>query len=94
MATVGLYPWKRPFLSLRMIEWSLVVALILLLALVFAYKVHVLRGQAELATVKSTLGALRTAFVIDHLHASITGNRSVAPVQHNPFESVRLRRVR
>lgn len=70
-----------------MIEWSLVAALILLLALVFTYKVHVVRGQAELAAIKTTLGALRTTFVIDHLQKHVmSGNSSVALTQHNPFE--------
>ncbi len=85
MTKVGLYPWKRPFLSLHLIEWSLLAALIVALALVFAYKVHVVRGQAELAAVKSTLGALRTAFVIDHLQRSVTPGGAVAAPQPNPF---------
>lgn len=76
-----------------MIEWSLAAALILLLALVFAYKVHVVRGHAELATVRSTLGALRTAFVIDHLHASVAGSQSAASTQPNPFELLERRPV-
>jgi hypothetical protein len=88
---VGLYPWKRPFLSLHLIEWSLVAALIVALALVFTYKVHVVRGQAELAAVKSTLGALRTALVIDHLHTSVTAGASAASSQPNPFALLQRR---
>ncbi|MEO6293019.1 MAG: hypothetical protein ABIO88_10425, partial [Burkholderiaceae bacterium] len=42
-----LYPWKGSFLSLRMVEWSLVAGLILTLTLVFAWQVRVLQGQAE-----------------------------------------------
>lgn len=76
-----------------MIEWSLVAALIVLLALVFGHKVRVVRGQAELAAVKSTLGALRTAFVIDHLHTSVAGSESVAATQPNPFELLERRPV-
>ncbi len=77
-----------------MIEWSLAAGLIVALALVFAYKVRVVRGQAELATVRSTLGALRTALVIDHLHTSVSSsNAAVVSAQRNPFELLQRRPI-
>ena len=86
MANERLKPGPAPFLSLRMIEWSLVAALIVVLALVFMHKVRMLQAQAELAAVKSTLGALRTALVLDHLQHRVKENgASVAPLQRNPF---------
>jgi len=60
---------------------------IVVLGLVFARQVRVLQGQAELAAVKTTLGALRTTLVIDHLQKSVVaGNSPVALAQRNPFE--------
>jgi hypothetical protein len=70
-----------------MIEWSLVAGLILVLAVVFVHRVRVVQGQAELAAVRSTLGALRTALVIEHLQQSVkSGGVSVVAAQRNPFE--------
>lgn len=87
MAKVRASLLEVSFLTRRMVEWSIVVSTILVLVLVFARQVSVLKGQAELSAVKSMLGALRVAFVIDHLHKSmVVVNSSVALVQHNPFE--------
>lgn len=87
MAKDRQYPWKRPLLSLRMVEWSLLAGLILVLTLVFVHQMRVLQGQAELSTIKTTLGALRTTFVLDHLRKNVaSGNSSGALTQHNPFE--------
>lgn len=70
-----------------MVEWSILAVVILLLLLVFVRQVWVVKGQAELAAVKTTLGALRTAFVLDHLHNEVRSRASpVGLVQHNPFE--------
>lgn len=70
-----------------MVEWSLLAGLILVLTLVFVHQMRVLQGQAELAAVKSTLGALRVALVIDHLHNNVVaGTSPVVSAQHNPFE--------
>lgn len=70
-----------------MVEWSLMAGVILVLALVFARKLQVVQGQGELAAVQSTLGALRTALVLEHLQKSTVGQgSSVAGTQRNPFE--------
>lgn len=80
-------PQQAPLWGISMVEWSLLAGVIVVLALVFARQVRVLQGQAELAAVQSTLGALRTAMVIDHLHKRVAvGNSSVASMQRNPFE--------
>jgi hypothetical protein len=75
------------FISLRMVEWSVVVALILALVVAFMYQVRVVQRQAELAAVRTTLGALRTALVFQHLQqqAQLKG-QAVATVQRNPFK--------
>lgn len=80
-------PQQSPLWGLRMVEWSLLAGVIVVLALVFARQVRVLQGQAELAAVRSTLGALRTALVIDDLKQKVAGKSSSASrMQRNPFE--------
>ncbi len=62
-------------------------AVVLALVLAFARQMRVLQGQAERSAVQSTLGALRSAFVLDHLQQMTRSEtRTVASMQHNPFE--------
>jgi hypothetical protein len=69
-----------------MVEWGILVVLVLVLAGVFGRQVRVVQGQAELAAVQSTLGALRTAFVIEHLQQTVKSTQpGVAALQRNPF---------
>ena len=71
----------------RLAEWSMLVGVIVVLMLVFVREMRVMQGQGELAAVRSTLGALRTALVIEYLHKNVTaGTSSVALTQRNPFE--------
>lgn len=71
----------------RVVEWGLLVAVIALLVWVFSRHARELQGQAERAAVQSTLGALRTALIIDHLHHSVAPQSAPAPaVTTNPFE--------
>lgn len=75
-----------PGLTRRSAEWSLLVIVILVLMGVFAHRFRVVQGQGELAAIKTTLGALRTALVLDHLHTAVAaGGQSVATTQRNPF---------
>jgi hypothetical protein len=70
----------------RMVEWGILAVLVLALVGVFGHYVRVIQGQGERAAVLSTLGALRTALVIDHVqrHAKTTiGDQTTAPL--NPF---------
>lgn len=77
-----------------MVEWGLLAGVIVVLVLVFARYVRVIQGQGELAAVKSTLGALRTALVIDYLHRNVAApNSPVSLAQHNPFELLQRKPV-
>lgn len=81
-------------LNLRLVEWSLVAILIIVLALVFLRQVRVVQRQSELAAVRTTLGALRTAFVIQHLQlASATQGGFVVVAQRNPFQLLQSRQI-
>jgi hypothetical protein len=63
--------------------------LVVLLVLIGSYgrQSSALQGQAELATVQTTLGALRTSLVIEYLQKHVRGGGSdVAPMQRNPFK--------
>jgi hypothetical protein len=76
-----------PFRTRRIVEWMIVASVILLLVLVFGRQTRLLQGQAELANLKTTLGALRTALVLDHLHKVVAKDTAaLALPQHNPFE--------
>lgn len=73
----------------RMVEWGLLAIVILILGGIFGYYAYRVQGQAERAAIMSTLGALRTALVVDHL------SRVVAPQQRgepsasdNPFDAL------
>ena len=70
----------------RLVEWSILIGVIVVLMLVLARQVRVVQGQAELAALRSTLNALRTALLIDHLHKSVAPvNSTVAMPALNPF---------
>ena len=70
----------------RLFDWSVLFIVILLLAAFFGREMKKVQGQAEAATIKATLGALRTAFVLDHLMQQVRGRgKSVASGQRNPF---------
>jgi len=87
VAQVRASPQNVPFWTRRMVEWSILAVVIVLLVLVFVRQVWVLTGQAELSAVKTTLGALRTAFVLEHLQSKVVSRAlPVGLVQHNPFE--------
>ena len=73
--------------SRRMLEWSLVAAVIVVLGTVFFRQVQELQAQAEFSAVQSTLGALRTTLVITHLQRSIPGGTgALAASSVNPFD--------
>lgn len=71
----------------RLVEWSVLAGVIVVLGVVFVRQVCAVQGQAELAAVKSTLGALRTAFVIDYSRKHTrAGSSALVAAQLNPFE--------
>lgn len=69
----------------RMLEWSLLLLVILVVAGMFARQFRNVQAQGELAAVKTTLGALRTALLLDHLKGVVDGTNASRPVQRNPF---------
>lgn len=70
----------------RLVEWSLLIVLISILILVFGREIQLVQGQAELARFKATVGALRTALVVQHLQQQARQDaQTVAFVQRNPF---------
>jgi len=87
-------PEPRNFLSAnqRFVEWTLVALVLLVFVSLFLRQVREVQRQAEFAAVKSTLGALRTAFVMRYLQAQAAGEQiTVATFQRNPFELLQQR---
>jgi hypothetical protein len=86
-----------PVWGSRLTEWGVLLALILVVVGVGYVQAQRLRGEAELARLRSTLGVLRTALVVAHLEREVAAqkNRSTAsaatdlpelpPVSRNPF---------
>lgn len=69
-----------------MVEWGVLVVLVVVLVGLFGRQLRVVQGQGELAAVQSTLGTLRTAFVIDHLQQMVgVPKPHVTGQQRNPF---------
>jgi hypothetical protein len=70
----------------RVIEWCVLAALLLIVMGVFQRQMRAVQGRGELAAIQSTLGALRTAFVLEHIRQTVAGHaQSVAAPQRNPF---------
>jgi hypothetical protein len=69
-----------------MVEWGILAVLIFTLVGTFGRQLRVVQGQTELAALQYTLGALRTALVLEHLRHTVAGDtKSVATPQRNPF---------
>ena len=96
MAARAMRPLNLPTWS-RTLEWSVMGLVVAMLVATFMHYMRVVQGQGEFAAVRSTLGALRTALVIDHLqrsaaqvsNASVIG--SVSDAQRNPFDLLQHR---
>lgn len=69
----------------RGLEWSLLLIIVVLVAGYYVREFRFVQGQGEAAAVKTTLGALRTALLIDHLKGVVDGTPPGRPVQANPF---------
>ena len=67
----------------RYLERGLVVGVIVLIVVVLDGRMQALQAQAEVAGMRSTLGALRTALVLDHLQRQLRPQKT--PVERNPF---------
>lgn len=68
------------------------LAAVLGLALLFMQQAQRVQGQAELAAIKSTLGALRMAAVQEDLRRKVSGQGGRPAAEHsNPFELLQFR---
>ncbi|MBU0588422.1 MAG: hypothetical protein KJ852_04660 [Gammaproteobacteria bacterium] len=93
-STTGLQARILLSLSRRMVEWTLVGGVVIGLTtvdVVMQKKAsNEVDGLAEAAAIKSTLGALRTTFVLHHLQMQVSAPATIEPerraVQRNPFE--------
>ena len=74
----------------RLFEWGALAAVLLVLAAVFLHWAHRVQGQAELAAVQETLGALRIAGVLADLKARLPGAAASVNPEPNPFELLRV----
>lgn len=83
-ARLQIQSWRRPG------EWLLMAALVVILLMVFMRYVRQVQGQSELAAIKTTVGALRTALVIDHLQRQVLPTKEqTLPPTRNPFEVIK-----
>lgn len=84
--------WRRQLLEWSLLEWSLLAGVMVVLVVMLGRQVRVVQAQGELAAIKSTLGALRTALVIEHLQKSLaTADAAVVSSPTNPFELLQRR---
>jgi hypothetical protein len=94
MATARPTHGRFLFFNQRLVEWTLVMLFIGVLSVAFLHQVRVIQRQAEFAGIRATLGALRTALVMQHLQAQMPAqSQSVVPMQRNPFELLERRPV-
>ena len=86
------HPWRLTGWY-RTLEWALAAAVVAVLVAVFMRHMRIVQGQSEQAAIRTTLGALRTAFVIDHLQRSVETSASlpVAKEPLNPFHLLQYR---
>ena len=89
MATLAASRPEPVRMSRRVVEWGLLGAAILLLVIVFLRQARMVQDQAELAAVRTTLAAMRTAAVLQHIQASAGNSGSgVTRAQQNPFAAL------
>ena len=90
VASTGTPAWREATRARsRFFEWGLMAGLVLVVLLTFMHQAQQVQGQAELAAIKRTLGALRTAAVMDDLQARLHGRSG--PPGANPFDLLQLR---
>jgi hypothetical protein len=74
----------------RRIEWGVAALLLAVIVVVFMRYMREVQAQGEYATVRTTLGSLRTALVLDHLqrtaNSAIASERPVPNALRNPFD--------
>lgn len=82
-------PWRKRFFTTgRVLEWGIAALLVAVVVVVFLKYMREVQAQGEYAAVRTTLGALRTALVIDHLQRSVTAgaDAGVAKPPPSPFD--------
>lgn len=88
-------PRARVRWTVRAVEWALVAVVLVALVAVFGQHVRAVRGQAEEAAVKSTLGALRATMALHQLRRQVTNSHGPGLEgvvdQRNPFELLQRR---
>ncbi|MBK9442634.1 MAG: hypothetical protein IPN53_15600 [Comamonadaceae bacterium] len=69
-------------------EWGIAALLVAIVVVVFMKYMREVQAQGEYAAVRTTLGALRTALVIDHLlrHVAPVADSGVAKLSRSPFD--------
>ncbi len=72
----------------RVVEWGMAALLLAALLVVFMSYMRAVQAQGEYAAVRTTLGALRTALVLDHLKRNADPVASVIVVTSptSPFD--------
>ena len=68
-----------------MVEWGILALLLLVFIGVFGHYARIVQGQAERASVMTTLGALRTALVVAHVQSRVQGAPLASTLPSNPF---------
>jgi hypothetical protein len=75
-----------PLWSRRLIEWSIVVAVLIALIWVLEHQARVVQGQGEKVAIRSTLASLRAGLVIDQLMSHVRpAEAGGAAKVKNPF---------
>jgi hypothetical protein len=69
----------------RALEWGLLAVVILALTGYFFREFRLVQAQGEMAAVKSTLGSLRTALLLDFLQREAKHTSTEVAMQRNPF---------
>ena len=73
----------------HIVEWGILAIVILILAGIFGRYAHQVQGQSERASVLATLGALRTALVLDQIHQTVAPQqRNTTRASENPFDAL------
>lgn len=97
MATLRIAVEPRPLWQGRWVEWSVLLVLVVVVSSVLWRYGQQVRAQAERAAVQSTLGALRTALVLNQLQTVLLPARKTAPLlpadmpSPNPFTLLQQR---
>jgi len=82
-------PWRTRFVTPgRVVEWGVAALLVAVVVVVFMKYMREVQAQGEYAAVRTTLGALRTALVIDHLQRQVAplADATAAKPQRSPFD--------